>query len=99
MEAAVASGWGLRCDAQDAALHSLLGDMESLGFFFRGRFVPIKLHCYKIKWGPKNPKKGTQRAPNFEQKGDPNYVKGDPKGDPKFNFFQNSSQRANMLKQ
>ena len=29
-----------------------------------------------------------KRGPNFEQKGDPNYVKGDPKGDPKFDFFR-----------
>ena len=28
------------------------------------------MHCSKIKRGPKNPKKGTQRGPNFEQKGD-----------------------------
>ena len=33
-------------------------------------------------------KKGTGREPNFEQKGDPNNVKGASKGDPKFNIFR-----------
>ena len=49
-----------------------------------GYEVPHAVHCSTISRGPTNCKKGTQRGPNFEQKGDPNYVKGDPK----FNFFR-----------
>ena len=47
---------------------------------------------------PKGDPKILKREPNFEQKGDPNYVKGDLKGGPKFFLLQNSSQRANLLK-
>ena len=35
MEAAGTSGWGLRCNAHVAALHSQIEDMESQGFSFR----------------------------------------------------------------
>ena len=39
-----------------------------------------------------------KRGPNFERKGDQKGTFFDVKGDPKFDFFQNCSQRANMLK-
>ena len=57
--------------------------------------VPVgEYHCYKIKRGPKNPKKGTQRVSNFEQKRGPKLCKRGPN----VHLFQNCSQRANMLK-
>ena len=57
-------------------------------------------HCSQILREPKNCKKGTQtqRGPNYERKGDQKGTFFDVKGDPKFDFFQNCSQRANMLK-
>ena len=42
-----------------------------------GYEVPHAVHCSTISRGPTNCKKGTQRGPNFEQKGDLFDVKGD----------------------
>ena len=43
------------------------------------RFRHPTKHCSPISRGPKNSKKGTQRGPNFELKGDLEDVKGDAK--------------------